>query len=665
MRKGNKIIAASMALVLILGNVLPAQAMEANDKEKEEVIYVGMDTSGQVTDINVVNIFGSGAVQDYGDYTSVKILNTTDEITQTGNKISFNSTADKVYYQGTMKPDTPIPWDIDIAYELNGEKISAEELAGKSGALKIYFDVSKNEACRGTFYDDFALQASFTLDTNRCSDIVAEGATMANVGSDRQINYTILPGKGINAEISANVTDFEMEAISINGIQLSLNFELDDEELMDKVREVMDATKRLNNGAGDLYDGASELSEGGSTLKDGMETLYSGVAELDDGIVSLQSGVANMQNGLNTLNSKSETLTSGSAEFLAALKLLQTTLSDVSVSTEQLKTLTDSSSAIKQGISDLYDGAVTLQNNLGYAQYKAAVKQASGGQLDIDTLIEGNTAAIGTLNAQISALQTSIEQLKSQDAYESSSELQTQAAQLEAQLASLSQVITLLTGNNAAINGVDTYLSALSDGVGELVDGASQLKTSYETFDKAINTLATNLSTLAASMTQLKTAVDTLVTEYGKIDKGITDYTDGVAKLVAGYKQIVKGVSSLASGSKSLLEGSDELKDGTSDLYDGIVELCDGSLELKDGTTEFYDKTDDMDTKVQDNIDEILDSIRGEDKEVVSFVNDENVNVASVQFVIKTSAIEKNEMEEVEEETEEQTGFWQKLRNLF
>jgi putative membrane protein len=665
MRKGNKIIAASMALVLILGNVLPAQAMEANDKEKEEVIYVGMDTSGQVTDINVVNIFGSGAVQDYGDYTSVKILNTTDEITQTGNKISFNSTADKVYYQGTMKPDTPIPWDIDIAYELNGEKISAEELAGKSGALKIYFDVSKNEACRGTFYDDFALQASFTLDTNRCSDIVAEGATMANVGSDRQINYTILPGKGINAEISANVTDFEMEAVSINGIQLSLNFELDDEELMDKVREVMDATKRLNNGAGDLYDGASELSEGGSTLKDGMETLYSGVAELDDGIASLQSGVTNMQSGLNTLNSKSETLTNGSAEFLAALKLLQTTLSDVSVSTEQLKTLTDSSSAIKQGISDLYDGAVTLQNNLGYAQYKAAVKQASGGQLDIDTLIEGNTAAIGTLNAQISALQTSIEQLKSQDAYESSSELQTQAAQLEAQLASLSQVITLLTGNNAAINGVDTYLSALSDGVGELVDGASQLKTSYETFDKAINTLATNLSTLAASMTQLKTAVDTLVTEYGKIDKGITDYTDGVAKLVAGYKQIVKGVSSLASGSKSLLEGSDELKDGTSDLYDGIVELCDGSLELKDGTTEFYDQTDDMDTKVQDNIDEILDSIRGEDKEVVSFVNDENVNVASVQFVIKTSAIEKNEMEEVEEETEEQTGFWQKLRNLF
>lgn len=42
--------------------------------------------------------------------------------------------------------------------------------------------------------------------------IQADGATIANVGADKQISYTILPGKGLDAEITADVTDFEMEA---------------------------------------------------------------------------------------------------------------------------------------------------------------------------------------------------------------------------------------------------------------------------------------------------------------------------------------------------------------------------------------------------------------------------------------------------------------------
>lgn len=42
--------------------------------------------------------------------------------------------------------------------------------------------------------------------------IQTDGATIANVGADKQISYTILPGKGLDAEITADVTDFEMDA---------------------------------------------------------------------------------------------------------------------------------------------------------------------------------------------------------------------------------------------------------------------------------------------------------------------------------------------------------------------------------------------------------------------------------------------------------------------
>lgn len=42
--------------------------------------------------------------------------------------------------------------------------------------------------------------------------IQTDGATIANVGADKQISYTILPEKGLDAEITADVTDFEMDA---------------------------------------------------------------------------------------------------------------------------------------------------------------------------------------------------------------------------------------------------------------------------------------------------------------------------------------------------------------------------------------------------------------------------------------------------------------------
>ena len=88
-----------------------------------------------------------------------------------------------------------LPWNISIRYYLDGKEYAPQDVAGKSGALEIRFSVTKNESCGGSFYDDYALQASFTLDTERCQNIVSNGATVANVGSDKQLTYTILPGR--------------------------------------------------------------------------------------------------------------------------------------------------------------------------------------------------------------------------------------------------------------------------------------------------------------------------------------------------------------------------------------------------------------------------------------------------------------------------------------
>ena len=97
-------------------------------------------------------------------------------------------------------------------------------------------------------------------------------------------------------------------------------------------------------------------------------------------------------------------------------------------------------------------------------------------------------------------------------------------------------------------------------------------------------------------------------------------------------------------------------------LYDT---LNSGSNELSNGTTQLRTETSDMDTQVQDTIDDMVQSIKGSDMETVSFVSQNNKDVKSVQFVIKTDSIEiSKDTPSVECSTEKLT-LWQKFLNLF
>lgn len=654
MKTYKKGVALALSIFMVTNATLPVFAAE-DSSSKEEVVYIMTYADGTVDSVNVVNIFDGGNITDYGKYSSVKMLTTTDEIKQSDDKITFSTSAEKVYYQGTIE-ETEIPWDISIRYFLDKKEYTAEEIAGKTGALEIKIGITQNNKCKGSYFDDYALQATFVLDTNLCSNIEADGATLANVGSDKQLLYTILPGKGLETSIYADVTDFEMDAVSINGIKLNLNVEMDEEELTDKVEELMEATKKLDNGATEIYDGTVDLKNGGNSLNTGISSLNSGVSELDSGIVTLQNGMNSMQTGLNTLNSQSSTLTTSSAQIKTALETIQKNLSAVSVSADQLQELTSASGKIKSGIDSLSAGITSLKNNLGYAQYKAVMAQNG---LDIDSLKSNNQQAITTCSNQIESLKQMISTLEAQGGYE------TQVAQLQTQILSLENIINLLNANNAAISGTESYLNTVSKGVDDLYTGVITLQNEYEKFDTAISELVNTLGGMVSKMSELTIGINQLVSNYKKFDDGLNSYADGVSAIVSGYNQMIDGVSSLASGSKALLDGSKKLSCGSSELYDGIVALCDGAKELNSGTSELNSETSKMDTEVQNEIDEILASIEGEKTETQSFVSEKNTNVDNVQFVIKTSAIEKEEIEVVEKEETESKSLWQKFIQLF
>ena len=135
-----------------------------------------------------------------------------------------------------------------------------------------------------------------------------------------------------------------------------------------------------------------------------------------------------------------------------------------------------------------------------------------------------------------------------------------------------------------------------------------------------------------------------LTENYSILDSGINEYTNAVNSITIGYSQICSGAL---------------------DLVNGTSELYGGTKTMAEGTGEFSKETSGLQDEVDVQIDSMLEKFTGSDSEVISFVSDKNTNVESVQFVIKTTGVEKTNVKEVESKVEENLNMWQKFLRLF
>ena len=267
---------------------------------KDEVVYVKLNNNGNVDNVYVVNSFdvkNGEKIVDYGRYSNVLNLSTSDKLNYSSGVVDVNvsDTNKKFYYQGDMK-NCEIPWDINIRYTLDGKNISSEELAGKSGNLEISFDIKKNDTVDEVFFNNYALQISLTLDGDKCSDIIADGGTIASVGNNKTITYIKLAGEEASYTINSNVENFEMDSISFNGLNMDMNVDVNVDDMTSSFDTLVDAIDKLN-------DGASELKSGVDTYKNGVSTLYTGSSKLLEGVSSYKSGVNSLDKGINSLQS--------------------------------------------------------------------------------------------------------------------------------------------------------------------------------------------------------------------------------------------------------------------------------------------------------------------------------------------------------------------------
>lgn len=311
----------SIFLVLCLLVTWSPVYADSENEYKEEAVYGILGYDGMINQLYVVNGL-KGLSQDYGQYTAVENMTTLSGMTLSEDLVTMPNYEDLFYYQGTMTGHES-PWVFDIVYRIDGVEVKGQDLAGKSGALEMVIQVNQGDIEKAYFYEHFALQISVALSGQVARQVVAEGATLVDAGGDKQIAFTVLPGNGAECVITADVADFEMDPIMINGVRMVFDIDVDTNLLDEQIGELTEAVEALDDGAIELKDGLNQIAEGLELYKEGVNAYQIGMSDFAAGGDELQLGLDGIAYGLSELTTNGEQLKQGIEAFEYGL-LLQT-----------------------------------------------------------------------------------------------------------------------------------------------------------------------------------------------------------------------------------------------------------------------------------------------------------------------------------------------------
>lgn len=663
----------------------------SKENSKEETVYVFADASGRQSKLLVneklKNATNQKTISDVSNLKNISNLNGDETFTASGSKLSWAADGNSITYQGTSDEATPVT--MKVTYYLDGKEISADQLAGKSGKVKIRFDYTNNLKKTITVngkskqaYVPFTMITGMMLPNDNFSNVevtngkvveasdsnVVVGITMPGLKDSLNISFD---GKKADLdipeyfEVSADVTDFSLDmTLSVATSNLLTDANLDDINLNDLNSQI----NTLSDAGNQLADGATTLSDGIAQLQSNVPDLTSGVAQLADGADALVGGIQNqLIPGANTLSAGidklSATLNGSFSQIksnadtygvkyqtaLTSAKTLETaatttlpngaTLNDILTQVGQLaggvdmtiKTATDLSGdlADESNVTALFTKYITA--------YTAAVK--------LDTLSAYNTA----IKAQLDTVNGTISQITG-GAYKKIDSLYTAEMGLLLQAVSNGGVYTALnTVYNTATQTVDPEtgynlsqsLKALSNGAKQLIGGLGQIK------DGAgqISLGAKKLKMGIGSFDELNPAAETVCSALYKLQAGGSQLTGGTKQLGDGLSTLKSNNETLNSGASALKAGTSQLRSASATLADGVDQLAEGSITLKDGMIEFNETgVQKLANLVKNDAQDAVDTI----KKIVELGNDyqsfagKSADVkGTVKFIYKTEGITK------------------------
>ena len=320
---------------------------------KDENVFLFLNPDGSIQSQVVSDWLhsdnGLRGVTDRTSLTDITNLKSDAAYTLNGDALTWDTDDHDVYYQGNSTQTPPVT--ASIRYELNGQEMTAAEMLGKAGHVKITVKLTNHlkktyqiGGAARSVYTPFATVVSMALGADDFTNVKAEHGTVQTDSQTQLVAFVTLPGmqetfKGLltgdlsdlNDKLLDEVTlEADTDAFVMPTILLAASSSVEDlrdtvddipslDETLNEVRDGMDELKdgsaELDDGAHDLHDGAKELDDGASDLKDGAKDLDDGAKELNDKMGEFSAKYTEFDAGVSGAKSGTETLYAGLAKM--------------------------------------------------------------------------------------------------------------------------------------------------------------------------------------------------------------------------------------------------------------------------------------------------------------------------------------------------------------
>ncbi|MFQ7051809.1 MAG: hypothetical protein ACLRRR_09460 [Agathobacter rectalis] len=602
----------------IADKLMDSVSLKDNDADKDESVYLISDANGNVNKTIVVdhlkNKDKKDTLEDASNLSDIENVKGKEKFTQSGDKLTWQAGGKDIYYQGTATEEPPVTQK--VTYYLDGKEISPEDLAGKSGKVKIRFDytntTSYTETVNGekqTVSVPFAAITGLVLGDGFENIEVTNGKAEVSDSSSVVLGYA-LPGlkdslgikdKDLDGdvnipeymEMTADVENFSMPAAMtfvVNASDYVSTDGIDTSDLDDMINDLKDASTQLQDGSKTLAEGTDTLADGLSTLQSKLGTFASGVGTLKSGLKTYTDGVSTLSGGLNTLGnstgalvSGADKLNSGAGQLASGSATLKDGLKAYTDGASQLNTglnqLNDNTGSLATGVTSLNDGAKKLSDGINAANKGAAGVSAGAAQLktSIDTAKTGADSlaagakqvdeGVGQLTQSLSDMPETIK-TNINKSLEPLNELN---------VGTLFKTLGYIDTDKITADNVSAAADAAVNNAGDIIDALTNMQNQ--------NPSAT-YNQILVGLSQGKGAVSV----YSAVNQSVTDSAYTVQALKDGSAKVSDGASSLDAGLGRLSDGASELSSGASDLAKGTTQLATGATELQTGTQSLADK---------------------------------------------------------------------------
>lgn len=598
-----KVVGSVLLSAVMAGSIMPvtvfAQSNDENPTEKTETVYSVLNSDGSISDTIVSSWLhdedGINNIKETLNLTDVKNIKSNEKPSKDGNTYTWNANGNDVYYEGTATKQLPV--SVKIRYELDGQEMSAKDMEGKSGHLKLmisftnnYSEVKNINGKSIVIHPSYLAGGMLNMSTGKFSNVKCESGKIVNDGTNEMLAFANIPGLnetlksagldkvnnqlGISDDVTveADVNDFDLGSIMVGMTnEIDLASELGDigsvSELTDGIDQLIEADDQLIDGSKQLYDGTTQLKEQAAPLtgsSDQVRQLSAGAIQLNDGVKALQTGLTAYTNGVDTLAAGSQQLY-----------------------------------GIPQGVSQIQNG---VSGNLGQGK---------------TNLLDGATA----LNEGLKQLEAQVNTL-------TPTELDTMQTQIQGAMATLAGMQKTITDDSATLGDLSNSLNTASNAITTITKYNEDLKSDVGTLKNDVSDLKDQISNknneIGEKNNEIKEQIKLINDQINKINQATEDAN---SKIDTAYTTAVNALNEAKSATDDV-EKQGEIQAAIDNLQhnkpsagsDVLASLIPESFTVSD--IDNLDKYVKNVEKDQNNISELVNKLVGTTSSVTSGLKD-------------------------------------------